>query len=118
MDSKLSELTSEELARLPGISNRNWIGEEKVYLHLYNSKKMNWYLAEYDPVSRKFFGFSENRSEGIIWGEFYLADLLSLSKKGSSWEILSEGKWTPVYSKEIPSLQGYIGMIISLPDIV
>jgi len=49
MDRKLSELTSEELARLPGISNRNWIGEEKVYLHLYNSEKMNWYLAEYDP---------------------------------------------------------------------
>jgi len=118
MDKKLSELSPEELTRLPRISNRNWIGEEKIYLHLYNSKKMNWYLAEYDSISRKFFGFSENRSDGITWGEFYLDDLLMYAKKGSAWEISSNSNWKPVYSKEIPSLQGYIGMIISLPDIV
>lgn len=26
-------------------------------MHLYNKKGMNWYLAEYGPISKKFFGF-------------------------------------------------------------
>jgi hypothetical protein len=118
MNRKLSELNPDEMTRLPRISNRNWIGEEKIYLHLWNSKKMNWFLAEYDSISRKFFGFSENRSDGISWGEFYLDDLLGYAKKGSAWEILVDENWTPVYSKEISALQGYISMILTLPDIV
>ena len=33
------------------------IGEERIYLHLYNEKKMHWYLAEYGPIGKRFFGF-------------------------------------------------------------
>lgn len=116
MDRKLSELSSEELCKLPGISDRNWIGEEKIYLHLRNSKKMHWYLAEYDPAWRKFFGFSDSPGEGVQWGQFYMDDLLGYGKKGSSWELVVEGDWKPVYSKEIQALQGYIRLMLSMVD--
>lgn len=116
MDRKLCELSKEELCKLPGISNRNWIGEEKIYFHIWNSKKMHWYFAEYDPVWRKFFGFSDIPSEGVQWGLFYLDDLLACGKKGDSWELVVESAWKPVYSKDIPALQGYIRLMMSMAD--
>jgi hypothetical protein len=116
MDRKLSELGYEELTRLPRISDRNWIGEETIYLHLRNSKKMEWYLAEYDHTRRKFFGFSDNRNEGVYWGLIEIDELLSYGRKGRDWEVLVDADWKPVKSKEIPALQGYIGLLISMPD--
>jgi hypothetical protein len=118
MDRKLRELGLEELGKLPSISNRNWLGEEKIYIHLWNSKKMNWYLAEFDAASRMFYGFSENRNDGISSGSIYLDELLGYERKGSSWEVLVDSKWKPVYSKDISILQGYINLMTSLPDIV
>jgi hypothetical protein len=116
MDRKLCDLTNEELCKLPRLTDRNWIGEEKIYIHLLNSKKMNWFLAEYDPISKKFFGFSENRNEGIYWGLFYLQDLLEYGKKGNPWELVVDSTWKPIYAKEISALQGYIKTMLSLSD--
>jgi hypothetical protein len=54
---RLKDLSSSELGLLPNkSSNHSSMGEEMIYLHLFNREKMNWYLAEYSTISRKFFG--------------------------------------------------------------
>ncbi len=38
------------------------------------------------------------------------------SRKGSAWEPIVDVNWIVVAAKEIPSLHGYIKMMISTPD--
>ncbi|HWQ18909.1 MAG TPA: hypothetical protein VN455_03970 [Methanotrichaceae archaeon] len=119
MDKKLRDVSIEELKKLPGITNRNWLGEEWIHLHVWNpKKKLNWYLAEFDPEKRFFYGFAENRSDGISSGNYTLEELLDYGKRGSDWELLIDENWKPVYSKEIPYVKEYIKMMIAMPDIV
>jgi len=47
-----------------------------------------------------------------------LEDLQRLSKKAIPGEPVVDENWKPVASKEIPSLQGYIKMMICPPDIM
>ncbi len=116
---KFSDLKPADLAKLPSLAEDHFcIGEERIYMHISNEKKMHWYLAEYGPIGRRFFGFFEDRSNGISSGFCTLEDLLKLSKKGGSWEPMVDENWKPVAAKEISSLQGYIKMMICPPDIM
>ncbi len=116
MDIKLSEFPQEELTKLPRISDRNWIGEETIRLHFWNSKKMDWYMSEYDQSRRKFFGFLDSRIDGFYWGLFSQDDLLSYKKKGTGWEVIVDGSWKPIKSKDIVALKGYISHMLCLSD--
>ena len=116
---KFSDLKPSDLTKLPGLAADHFcIGEERIYMHLLNKKKMHWYLAEYGPIGKKFFGFYEDRSNGISSGFCSLEDLLKFCKKGDPWEPIVDENWKPVAAKEIPSLQGYIKMMICPPDIM
>ena len=117
VDVKLSEFPQEELTKLPRISNRNWIGEETIRLHLRNSKKMDWYISEYDQYGRRLFGFLDSHADGFYWGLFSLDELLNYGKKGSAWQVVVDRNWMPVKSKDIDALKGYINLMLSLPDI-
>ncbi len=92
------------------------MGEEMIYLHLFNRKKMNWYLAEYSPISRKFFGYFENPKDTMTSGFYTLEDILSYGLKGEGWEPLVDEGWKPVLAKEILQLQGYIEFVKHGPD--
>ncbi len=53
---RLKDLSPSELGLLPNASSdHSSMGEEMIHFHLFNRKKMNWYLAEYSSISRKFF---------------------------------------------------------------
>jgi len=79
---------------------------------------MYWYLAEYGLIGKKFFGFYEDRSNGISSGFCRSGRSAKIEQKGDPWEPVVDENWKPVASKEIPSLQGYIKMMICPPDIM
>ncbi len=117
MNKRFIDLTETDFVKIPKLSNDHFcIGVERIYIHLYNQKKMHWYLAEYGPIGKKFFGFYEDKSNGICSGFCTLEDLKKWSEKGSSWEPLVDENWTVVAANEIPSLRGYIQMMIASPD--
>jgi hypothetical protein len=112
MSLRFKDLSSAELAKLPKIMKDHFsIGEERIYLHLINRKKMNWFISEYDPIKKLFFGFYENRIDGISSGFCMLEDILSYSRRGGDWEPMVDECWKPVAAKEIPLLQGYINTV-------
>ena len=54
MSRKFNELTPDDLAKLPCLSQNHYcIAEERIHMHLSNEKKMHWYLAEYGPIWQK-----------------------------------------------------------------
>lgn len=117
LSKKFSELTAGDLAKLPNLSHDHFcIAEERIHLHLYNEKKMHWYLAEYGPIGKRFFGFFEDKSNGLSSGFCSLEDLMKLSLKDGPWEPMVDESWKPVAAKEIPNLKGYINMMASSPD--
>lgn len=117
MSKRLKELSLKDFEKLPTIAGDHFcIGEERIYLHLLNGKKMHWYLAEYGPINRRFFGFFENKSDGIASGFCTLEELLSLGKRGEAWEVLVDDGWKPTMAKEIDPLKGYINMMRCPPD--
>jgi hypothetical protein len=116
---KFCDLTPADLRKLPNLAQDHFcIGEERIYLHIFNEKKMHWYLAEYGPIGKRFFGFFEERSNGISSGFCGLEDLMKWSRKGGPWEPMVDENWRPMAAKEITPLQGYIKMMSCPPDIM
>jgi hypothetical protein len=114
---KFTDLASSDLTKLPNLTQYHFcVGVEWIYLHLFNEKNMHWYLAEYGPIGKRFFGFFEDRSNGISSGFLSVEDLMKWSKKGGPWEPMVDESWKPTEAKEIVSLQGYIKMIACPPD--
>jgi len=117
MSKRFKDLDSSDLSRLPCLMDNHFsIGEERIYLHLWNRKKMHWYISEYDCTNRRFFGFYENKNDGISSGLCSVEDILAYARKGEAWEPMVDEEWRPVAAKEITSLQGYVNMMRCPPD--
>ena len=118
MTRKFSDLKSSDLAMLPGLTyDHAYIGEEIIYMHLFNKKNMHWYLAEYGPIGKKFFGFFENKVDGIASGECSIDEILYWGKKGGAWEPIVDEDWKPMRAKDIPILTEYVKLMIYQPDL-
>ena len=112
MARRLKDLSPSELGLLPNASgDHSSMGEEMIHLHLFNRKKMNWYLVEYSSISRKFFGYFENPKDTITSGFYALESILSYGKNGNDWEPMVDEDWKPILAKDIPPLKGYIEFI-------
>lgn len=106
---RLKDLSPSELGLPPNTSgDLSNMGEEMIYLHLFNRKKMNWYLAGYSSISRRFFGYFENPNDTMTSGSYTLEDILSYGRKGEDWEPIVDESWKPVQARDIPLLQGYV----------
>ncbi len=115
---KFSDLKASDLAKLPALTyDHSLIGEEIIYLHLFNKKKMHWYLAEYGSIGKKFFGFFENKSDGLSSGQCSTEEILYWARKGEAWEPMVDEDWKPMIAREIPILTEYVKMMICQPDI-
>ncbi|MDD1722193.1 MAG: hypothetical protein LUQ02_00020 [Methanothrix sp.] len=118
MSKRFCELSSADLARLPCLTYDHYsIGEERIHLHLYNEKEMHWYLAEYGPIGKKFFGFFVNKTDGIASGFCSLDEILSFEKRGGHWAPMVDEYWQIIAAKEIPILVEYIKLVVTQPDI-
>ncbi|MDD1760914.1 MAG: hypothetical protein LUQ59_01650 [Methanothrix sp.] len=118
MSRKFSDLKPSDLAKLPGLTyDHACIGEEIIYMHLFNKKNMHWYLAEYGPIGRKFFGFFENKVDGLTSGQCNIDEILYWAKKGGAWEPMVDEDWKPMTAKDIPILTEYVKLMICQPDL-
>jgi hypothetical protein len=116
---RFCELTPKDLTKLPALSQEHYcISEERIHLHIYNEKRMHWYLAEYGPIGKRFFGFFEDRDNGMSSGYCSLEDVMKWSRKGGPWDPVVDENWKPMAAKDIPNLQGYIKMMASAPDMM
>jgi hypothetical protein len=107
MDRRLRDISSSELAMLPSISNYHGnMGEELICSHLWNQKRMHWYLSEYSPISRKFFGYFENPNDTISSGLFTLEEILNYGKRGKDWETFVDKSWKPTIAQDILQAAG------------
>jgi hypothetical protein len=119
MSRKFSDLIASDLAKLPGLTyDHSFIGEENIYMHLFNKKNMHWYLAEYGPIGKKFFGFFENKADGLASGQCCIEEILYWAKKGDAWEPMVDEDWKPMKAREIPILTEYVKLMICQPDLV
>jgi hypothetical protein len=116
MAKKLKDLLLSELETLPISNNHSNLGDELIHLHLWNAKKMNWYLAEYSPISKKFFGYLEDPRDTLSSGSYSIDDILSYSERGDDWEPMVDEGWKPIAAKEIVKLQGYIELMSTGTD--
>ncbi len=106
---RLRDLDPSMLGKLLGVpEDHTFMGDEVIRLHLFNRKKMNWYLVGYSPISRKFLGYFENPMDTMTSGFYALDDILSYGNRGEDWEPLVDENWKPIPAKDIPQLQGYI----------
>ncbi len=118
MGRKFIDLKPADLARLPCLDFDHYcIGEERIYLHLYNDKGMHWYLAEYGSIGKKFFGFFVNKADGIASGYCTIEEILRFEKKGGPWVPMVDEEWKPMAAKEIPIMKEYIRLVVIQPDI-
>src|SRR5512136_303344 len=93
---RFSDLSPKDLAVLPALTfDHSRMGEEIIHMHIYNKKNMHWYLAEYGPISKIFFGFFENKADGLASEKCRYEDILGWAKKGSDWEPLVDESWRP-----------------------
>jgi hypothetical protein len=102
---------------LPNITqDHSNLGDELIHLHLWNAKKMNWYLAEYNPISKKFFGYLEDPRDTLSSGSYSLQEILSYGKRGDDWEPMVDETWKHISAKEIVRLKGYIELMSTGAD--
>jgi hypothetical protein len=118
LNRKFSDLKPSELKNLPALTfDHSRIGEEIIYLHLFNKKNMQWFLAEYGPIGKKFFGFFENKVDGLTSGQCSIEEILYWAKKGGAWEPMVDEDWKPMAAKDIPILIEYVKLMILQPDL-
>lgn len=118
MGRKFTDLKSADLEKLPALTyDHAYIGEEIIYMHLFNKKNMHWYLAEYGSIGRIFFGFFENKTDGIASGQCSIEEILYWSKKGDAWMPMVDEGWMPMAAKDIPILTEYVKLMIYQPDL-
>ncbi|MCK9566854.1 MAG: hypothetical protein M0Q43_12505 [Methanothrix sp.] len=118
MSRKFCDLKASDLAKLPGLSyDHFFIGDEIICMHLINKKNMHWYLAEYGPIGKNFFGFFENKTDGLASGQCSIEEILYWAKKGDAWEPMVDEDWKPMKARDIPILTEYVKLMICQPDL-
>lgn len=118
MSMTFKDLSPKDLCKLPALTfDHSFIGSEIVHMHLYNKQNMHWYLAEYGPINKMFFGFFENKEDGLTSGQCSYESIIRWAKKGGEWEPLVDEDWKPKAAGDIPVLVEYIKLMILQPDL-
>lgn len=88
--------TDEELAKMPRLYETESIPMQNRIIHQhYFLGGCDWYMAEYDPNERLFFGYTilNNDYENSEWGYTSLDELASINYRGI--EVDRDLYWTP-----------------------
>jgi hypothetical protein len=96
----------EELAKLPGFYSTEKVPlkEKVIHMHFFLAG-CDWYVAEYDPESRIFFGFAilNDDLEMAEWGDFSFEELCDLRVK--FLEVDRDLHWQPKKAMEIERIR-------------
>ena len=98
--------SEEELAKLPAYRSTDSIDCENKIIHMhFFIGGCDWYIAEYEPTHRIFFGFANlNDDLNAEWGDIPFDELIAINIKGM--EVDRDLYWKPKPFKEIkPSSQ-------------
>jgi len=105
-----NEPTEEELAKLPPLySTEDTPLEDKViYMHFFTGPA-NWWMAEYSPEQRLFFGYADlGDPEMAEWGYIDYDELRELRYgPGGASEVDRDLYWEPKPVREIPEIRKY-----------
>lgn len=94
--------TAKQLEKLPKLySTENIKAENKVIRMHFFIGGSDWYVAEYDPATRQFFGYAvlNNDWQMAEWGYISLDELMSIRKEGI--EVDRDLHWKPIKFKNI-----------------
>ena len=99
--------TSEELDNLPRLYETEDVPlEEKIIRQHYFLGGTDWYIAEYDPDERIFFGYTvlNNDYQNAEWGYTSLDELSKINVRGI--EVDRNLYWSPKRFAEIEFFRG------------
>lgn len=87
-------------AKLPPLgSTENEPEDKKMVVAHYFSSSWDWYVLEYDPKDRLFYGLVHGFE--VEYGSFLLDELESVKPKGFQMGIELDLYWTPTLMSEI-----------------
>lgn len=101
--------THEELNELPRLysTEDKSIKDKLIYIHFFIGGS-DWYIAEYDPKDRIFFGYAilNNDLQNAEWGYMSLDELAGINVRGI--EVDRDMHWKPTRFWDIEGVQkGY-----------
>lgn len=98
--------TEKQLAKLPALyaTENTPLAEKKIYMHFFIGG-CDWWVAEYDPQERLFFGFANlNDPQNAEWGYVSLDELKAL-KVQRFMEVDRDMHWTVRPAKEVAGIR-------------
>ena len=89
-----NEPTAKQLEKIPGHYETEDVTTDEKIIHMhFFIGGCDWYITEYDPVDKLFFGFANlNDDQNAEWGYISFAELKSIRIHGL--EIDCETDWT------------------------
>ena len=102
-----NEPTQKELEEIPRLYSGEDVSllDKKIHMHLFIGN-CDWYIAEFDPADRLFFGFAilGDDYQNAEWGYISLDELLAL-RTAQGFEIDRDLYWQPKKAGEIERIR-------------
>ena len=98
-----SKPSKDELERIPPLySSEDTPAEDKIIYGHFFLGGSDWYITEYDPVERIFFGYAilNEDYDNAEWGYISFDELLDL-KVGPGFEADWDRYWKPKKAREV-----------------
>lgn len=95
------------LGRMPGIYETVNVpfSEKVVQMHIFR-ENADWYIVEYDPLQRLFYGYADVHPGPPRWECFSLDEIADCWLPSLSRNAELDPGWKPKKAKEIPEILG------------
>ena len=100
-----NEPTAKQLEKIPGHYETEDVTTDEKIIHMhFFIGGCDWYITEYDPVDKLFFGFANlNDDQNAEWGYISLEEMKESNIKG--FEVDRDLNWTVRAVKEVDEIQ-------------
>jgi hypothetical protein len=99
--------TEKQLAKIPALYSTEKVplGDKIVYVHFFLGGN-DWWIVEYSPKDRMFFGYTVINQDTINgeWGYIYFDDLIGYRTK-SGFEVDRDLHWKSCKASEIKGIK-------------
>ncbi len=100
-----SKPTDKQLAKIPALysTEKKAVKDKKIYMHFFMGG-CDWWVAEYSPTERLFFGFAclNGDTQNAEWGYVSYDELLTL--KQSFVQVDRDRYWTVKPAKDVKEI--------------
>jgi hypothetical protein len=99
--------TEKQLAKIPALYSTDGVkfADKKIYMHFFVGGS-DWYVAEYDPIDRLFFGYAilNGDTEMAEWGYVSLDELIEVRQQ-RIYHVDREIHWKVKKASEIEKIR-------------